>query len=74
MMSNEKHIFSLLCEIPRSNNWNVYLKVMMGTNATISATPDEIVTKLIELYAAFSWENGLAPAALLVEKKEWQRR
>jgi len=41
----------------------------MHKNATITATPDEIVTKLVEKEAAIKRENGLAPEALLFAKK-----
>jgi hypothetical protein len=73
-MSNAEHIFPLFHGIPRSNNWIVHLDVMMDTNATTTAMPDDLDTKDIEQYAAFSRENGLAPAAQLVGKKECQRR
>jgi hypothetical protein len=42
---------------------------MMDKNATMTATPDEIVTKLVEKQAATKRENGLAPEALLFAKK-----
>ena len=41
----------------------------MDKNAMMTATPDEIVTKLVELEAAIKRENGLAPEALLLAKK-----
>jgi len=41
----------------------------MDKNATMTATPDEIVTKLVETEAAIKRENGLAPEALLFAKK-----
>jgi len=41
----------------------------MDKNATMTATPDEIVTKLVEKEAAINRENGLAPEALLFAKK-----
>jgi len=42
---------------------------MMDKNATMTATPDEIVTKLVEKEAAIKRENGLPPEALLFAKK-----
>jgi len=41
----------------------------MDKNAMMSATPNEIVTKLIEKEAAIKRETGLAPEALLFAKK-----
>ena len=41
----------------------------MDKNTTMSATPDEIVTKLVEKQAAIKRENGLALEALLFAKK-----
>jgi hypothetical protein len=38
---------------------------MTNKNATMTATPDEIVTKLVEGKAAMKRVNGLAPDALL---------
>jgi hypothetical protein len=47
----------------------VFLELMMDNNATITATLDEIVTKLVEMEAAIKRENGLTPEALLFAKK-----
>jgi hypothetical protein len=58
-MSKQKHIFYLLCGIPKNNEWKVFLELMMDKNATITATPDEIITKLVEKEAAIKRENGL---------------
>jgi len=41
----------------------------MDKNATMTATSDQIITKLIEKEAAIKRENGLAPEALLFAKK-----
>jgi len=41
----------------------------MDKNATITAKPYEIVTKLVEKEGAIKRENELAPDALLVAKK-----
>jgi len=68
-MSEQQHIFHLFRRIPRNDEWKVFLKLMMDKSATMTATPDEIVTKLIEKEAAIKRENGLAPGALLFEKK-----
>jgi len=42
---------------------------MMDKNATMTATPDEIVTRLVEKEAAIKRENGIAPEALLFARK-----
>jgi hypothetical protein len=68
-MSEQEHIFYLLGGIPRNEEWNIFLELMMDKNATMTATPDEIVTKLVEKEAAIKGENGLAPEALLFAKK-----
>jgi hypothetical protein len=41
----------------------------MDNHATMTATPDEIVTKLVEKEAAINTENGLAPGTLLFAQK-----
>jgi len=68
-MSEQEHIFYLLRGIPRNDEWKVFLKLMMDKNATMTATPDEIVTKLVEKEAAIKREKGLAPEALHFAKK-----
>jgi len=69
-MSKQEHIFFLLCGIPRNDEWKVFLELMMDKNATITATPDEIITTLVEKEAAIKRENGLTPEALLFAKKD----
>jgi len=68
-MSEQEHIFYLLRGIPRNDEWKVFLELMMDKNATMTATPNEIITKLVEKEAAIKRENGLAPEALLFAKK-----
>jgi len=51
-ISEQEHIFYLLCGIPRNNEWKVFLELLMDQNARMTATPDEIVTKLVEQEAA----------------------
>jgi len=68
-MSEQEHIFYLLHGIPRNDEWKVFLELMMDKNATMTATPDDIVTKLVEKVAAIKRENGLATEALLFAKK-----
>jgi len=68
-LSQQEHIFYLLHGIPRNDEWRVFLKLMMDKNATMTATPDEIITKLVEKEAAIKRENMLAPEALLFAKK-----
>jgi hypothetical protein len=68
-MSEQEHIFYLLRGIPRNDEWKVFLELMMDKNASMTATPDQIVTKLVEKEAAIKREKGLAPEALLFAKK-----
>ena len=68
-MSEQEHIFYLLRRIPRSDEWKVFLELMMDQNVMMTATPDGIVTKLVEKEAAIKRENGLAPEALLFARK-----
>jgi hypothetical protein len=68
-MSEQEHIFYLLCGIPRNHEWKVFLELIMDKHATMNATPGEIVTKFVEMEAAMKSENGLAPEALLFAKK-----
>jgi len=68
-MSEPEHIFYLLRGIPRNDEWKVFQELMMDKNPTMTATPDEIVTKLVGKEAAIKRENGLAPEALLFAKK-----
>jgi hypothetical protein len=68
-ISEQEHIFYLLRGVPRNDEWKVFLELMMNKNATMTATPVEIVTKLVEKVAAITSENGLAPEALLSAKQ-----
>jgi hypothetical protein len=68
-ISEQQYIFDLLCGIRRNDEWKVFLQQMMDKNTTMTATPDEIVTKLVEKEAAIKREKGLAPEALLFPKK-----
>jgi len=68
-MGDQEHIIYLLRGVPRNDKWKVFLELMMDKNATMTATPNEIVTKLVEKEAAIKRENGLAPEALLLAKK-----
>jgi len=68
-MSEQDHIFYLLRGIPRNDEWKVFLELIMDKNPTMTTTPDEIVTKLVEKEAAIKRDNGLAPEALLFAKK-----
>jgi len=64
-MSEQEHIFYLLRGVPRNNGWKVFLELMMDKNATMTAMPDDIVTKLVEKGDAIQRDNGLAPQSLL---------
>jgi hypothetical protein len=68
-VSEQDHILYLLCGIPRNDKWNVFQALMMDINATMTATPNEIVTKLIEKESAIQRESGISPEALLFAKK-----
>jgi hypothetical protein len=46
-MRQKEHIFYLLGGITRNDEWKVFQEVMMDKNATMTAMPDEIVTKLV---------------------------
>jgi hypothetical protein len=69
-MSEQEHIFYLFRRIPMNDEWKVFLELMMEKIATLTATPDEIVTKLVENEAAIKREKGLAPEALHFAKKD----
>jgi len=68
-MSEQEHIFCLLRGIQRNDEWNVFLELMMDKNATMTATPDVIITKLVEREATIKRENEPAREALLLAKK-----
>jgi hypothetical protein len=68
-MSEQEHIFNILRGVPRNDKWKVFPELMMDKNATMTATPDEIITQLVKKEAAIKRENGLAPEALLFAKK-----
>jgi hypothetical protein len=68
-MSQQEYIFYLLRGIPSNHEWKIFLELMMDKNARLTATPDGIVTELVEKEAAIKRENGLAQEALLFAKK-----
>jgi len=68
-MSEQEHIIYLLRGIPRNDEWKVSMELMTDKNAKMTAMPNEIVTKLVEMKAAIKRENGLAPDTLLFAKK-----
>jgi hypothetical protein len=68
-MNEQEHIFYLLGGIPRNDKWKVFLQLMMDKNATMTATPNEIITQLVEKAAAIKRVNGLVPEALVCAKK-----
>jgi len=67
-MTDEEHVFYLLRGIPRNDDWQFFLELMMDKNATATLTPDEIVIKLVEKEATIKRENGLGQEALLFAK------
>jgi len=57
-MSEKEHVCYLLRGVRRHDESKVFLELMMHKNATMNATPDEIVTKLVEKEAAMKREDG----------------
>jgi len=72
-MSEHEHIYYLLRGVPWNDQWKGFLELMMDKNTRMTATPDEIVTKLVEKEAAINTENGLAPEAVFFAKKGGKR-
>jgi len=68
-MSEQEHIFYLLRGIPTNDEGKVFLELMMDRNATMTTTPNEIVTKLVQTDAAINRENLFAPEAQPFAKK-----
>lgn len=68
-MSEQKHIFYLLPSIHKNVMWKVFLELIMHNITTMTATPDEIVSKLLANKAALKRERGLTPEAQLLAKK-----
>jgi hypothetical protein len=58
-----------LRRIPRNDKWKVFPKLLIDKNATMTATPNDTVTKVFEMEAAIKRENGLAPKALLFARQ-----
>jgi hypothetical protein len=67
-MSEQEHIIYLLRGMPRNDELKVFLGLIMDKNATMTATPDEIVTTLVEKDSAIKRANGPAPEALIFAK------
>jgi hypothetical protein len=67
-ITNEEHQFYLLHGIPRNDDWQFFLELMMDKNGTATLTPDEIVIKLVENEATIKHENGLGQEAVLFAK------
>ena len=67
-MTDEEHVFHLLRSIPRNEDWQFFLELMMDKNATGTLTLDEIVIKLVEKEATIKRENGLGQESLLFAK------
>jgi len=67
-MTDKEHLFYLLRGIPRNDDWQFFLELMMDKNSTATLTPDEIVIKLVEKEATIKRENGLGQEALLFAK------
>jgi len=67
-MTDEEHLFYLHRGIPRNDDWQFILELMIDKNATATLTPNEIVIKLLEKEATIKRENGLGQEALLFAK------
>jgi hypothetical protein len=67
-MTDGERMFYLLRRIPRNDDWQLFLELMMDKHATATLTPDEIVIKLVEKEATIKRENALAQEALLFAK------
>jgi len=67
-MTDEKLVFYLLHRIPRNDNWQFFLELMMDKTATATLTSDEIVIKLAEKEATIKREKGIGQKALLFVK------
>jgi len=64
-MTHKEHVFHLLRGIPRNDDWQFFLELMMDKNAMATLRPDEIVIKLVEMEATIKRENGIGHEALL---------
>ena len=67
-MTDEEHVFYLLRGIPRNDDWQFCLVLIMDMNTKATLTPDEIVIKLVEQEATIKRENRLGQEALLFAK------
>ena len=67
-MNDEEHVFHPLRRIPRNDDWQFFLQLMMDKNATATLTPSEIVFKLVEKKATIKHETGLGQETLLFAK------
>jgi hypothetical protein len=67
-MTDEEHVFNHLRGIPRNDDRQFFLELMMDKNATATLTPDEIVIKLVEKETTIKHENYLGQEALLFAK------
>jgi hypothetical protein len=67
-MSEQEHIFYFLCGIPSNDKWTVFLELMMDRDATITATTNVSVAKLVNLDVSTERVNGIAPEAVFFPK------
>jgi len=67
-MTDEEYEIYLLRGMPRNDDWQFFLELMMDKNAMATLTPDEIVIKVVEKEATIQHENGLGQEALLLAK------
>jgi len=58
-MTDEEHMLYLWCGIPRKDDWEFFLELMMDNNVMVTLTRYELVIKLVEKKAPMKRENGL---------------
>jgi hypothetical protein len=68
-MSEQEHMFYLLRRIAQNDEWKVFLVLMMDKNPMITATCDEIVTKLVEMQAAIKERMGSLQKLCSLQRK-----
>jgi len=73
-MTDEQHLFYLLRGIPRNDDWQFFLELMMVKIAMATLTPDEIVIKLVEKEATIKRVKGHGQEALPFTKRKGEGR
>jgi hypothetical protein len=68
MMTDLEQVLFNLRQIPKNDDWQFFLQLMMDKNAMATLTHDEIVIKLLENEAMMKSEQGLRQQAILFRK------